>query len=133
MKTRIIIWTVVGLLVAGFLLIWMTTDTFKVPQPVLDPQEFVGRMEGRLERFEQRYLVVDTLAPQGGAAESCRAEIDRRLVATRQLLDSLRRADDIEVGQRLRARVQDTYMSAKDWRQKLANLAGFNAAPGDTD
>ncbi len=131
MKVRVIVWTVVGILVAVGVVFLLASK--RIPGGVAefdrdDLLAFAGRMEERLAVFERRYERIKCDIPATPDADSSCRTLETRLVECHALLDSLRREEDTSVGVRIRKRAILTYHRAKDWLRKLSILCSEHSA-----
>lgn len=132
-KTRIIVWSIVGVLaVAGY--IWFINgDSGSVDGERRHSRdellEFASNMENRLITFQDRYERALADAPSGPATDSCSARMEARFERCRKLLDSLYVVADFEVGADLRDSLEHCYGEAKDEIFRMESLAGAGRGP----
>jgi len=132
-KTRIIIWSIVGVLaVAGY--IWFINSDSgpddggrRFSRDAL--LEFAGNMENRLVTFQDRYERALAEAPSDPAADSCSARMQAMFERCRRLLDSLYVVADFEAGADLRDSLEHCYGEAKDEIFRMESLAGTGRGP----
>jgi hypothetical protein len=133
-KTRITIWSIVGVLaVAGY--IWfLNSDTESVGGERRYSRdellEFASNMENRLVTFQDRLERALAGAPSGPVTDSCSARMQVRFERCRRLLDSLYIVVDLEAGTHLHDSIEHCYGEAKDEMFRMESLAGAVKGPG---
>jgi hypothetical protein len=133
-KTRVIIWSIVGVLaVAGY--IWfLNSDTESVGGERRYSRdellEFASNMENRLVTFQDRFERALGDARSGPVTDSCSARTQARFERCRRLLDSLYIVADLEAGTLLHDSIEHCYGQAKDEIFRMESLAGAVKGPG---
>ncbi len=105
MKSRVIVWTIVGLaVIAGLVFIFATPNRTRTPKLTLERlQTEAARLEPAVERTGRRVAEARKNA-KSGEAEAQLGQIDRQLAEARQLLADVRSAGDVKTAEeKLRA------------------------------
>lgn len=118
-KSRIIIWTIVGILVviAAVMLVSKPKDSGRPP---VDPERFARQFESRFQKLENRVARAQSENP-GAPAEQW-AKISADIAQGRQIITSMSGLTDQKVLDAKRDSVQKAYLAA---RKVLKEVTGM--------
>jgi hypothetical protein len=124
-KSRIIIWTIVGILVV-IAVVMLVTKPKNNGKPPVNPEKFARQFEGRFEKLEARVARAQSENP-GAPAEQW-AEISTDIAQGRQLIGAMSGMTDQKALDAKRDSVQKAYLAA---RKVLKEITGKEDQGGD--
>ena len=117
-KSRIIIWTIVGILVV-IAVVMLVTKPKSSGKPPVNPERFAGQFEGRFQKLEQR--VADAQSANPGAPAEQWAKISADIAQGRQLMAAMPGLTEQKDLEAKRDSVQKAYLAA---RKVLKEITG---------
>jgi hypothetical protein len=117
-KSRIIIWTIVGILVV-IAVVMLVSKPKNSGKPPVNPERFAGQFEGRFQKLEQR--VADAQSANPGAPAEQWAKISADIAQGRQLIAAMSGMTDQKALDAKRDSVQKAYLAA---RKVLKEITG---------
>jgi hypothetical protein len=117
-KSRIIVWTIVGILVA-IAVVMLVTKPKTSTRPPVNPERFTRQFEGRFQKLEQRVSAAQSENP-GAPAEQW-AKIGQEIAQGRQLMAAMAGLTEQKDLDAKRDSVQRAYLKA---RKVLKEITG---------
>jgi hypothetical protein len=119
-KSRIIIWTIVGILVV-IAVVMLVTKPKDSGKPPVNPERFAGQFESRFQKLEQR--VADAQSANPGAPAEQWAKISADIAQGRQLIAAMSGMTDQKALDAKRDSVQKAYLAARKVLKEITGKA----------